>query len=329
MEASAVKALLLNAAALCFVCATALARDAEGRLGVILSPSSTQPAIVVRGEEFTVLLRADATLRLESAAGSFALTASSSEDFRGHRRIRATFPSAIPAGMYTLIATSAETEDRNFRAVFVLDAPPESYRIAVWSNLRVGADPRSPDTALFRVSTQINAGRPDLILVAGDLSAGGSPEQFKLSLELLNDCAAPTLVVPGPADVAGGHAQDFLGDFPVAASFGFDAYLLCPAPGLDFGDGLGRLHSERRKIRSARWSIGAGWNLSSDELRAQLIVLVDDPLDAILGAVGTAPAHTSPWGPTRIFPAPTARGTLEWFTAGPRPIAPDAASPSR
>ncbi len=313
----------LLAAALCAVCAAGHARDAEGRLATILSPSSTQPAIVVRGGQFDVLLRDDAPLRLESAAGSFNLSAADVQDFRGRRRVRVVLPAAVPAGAYSLVAASPAAEDRSFRAVFVLDSPPDEYRVAVWSTPRVSADPRRPDTGLFRVTAEINAGRPGLVLVTGDLTAAGSPEQFRLALELLNDCAAPTLVAPGPADLAGGHARDFLGDYPAAVPFGMDGYLLCPAPAGGLGQEDGRLHLERRRIRAARWSVGVGCLADSGDLRAQLTIFVDDPLDAVVGAIGAAPIRTSPWGPTRIFTAPEGPAALEWFTAGPRPIAPD------
>ncbi len=315
--------ILLLAAAICIAAATADARDAEGRLSTILAPSSTQPAIVVRGDALSVLLREDAALRLESSAGSFELTQSSSQTRRGVRAIRATFPPTVSVGAYTLVATSAGGDDRNFRAVFVLDAPPEEYRVAVWNNPRVSADPQSPDTALFRVTAEINAGRPALVLVTGDLTASGSPGQFRLALELLNDCTAPTLVAPGPADATAGHAQDYLGDYPVAVPFGSDGYLLCSTPAWDLGGEDGRLHLERRRIRAARWSVGVGCNVDSGDLRTQLAIFVDDPLDAVVGAIGGTPGRTSPWGPTSIFTTSESRGALEWFTASARPIVPD------
>jgi len=314
----------LTLAALCAMAPLAHARDTEGRLATILAPSNTQPAIVVRGGQFTALLQTNAALRLESAAGSFDLTAVRTEDSRGRRLVTAALPPGVPAGAYALAASSLSGDDRNFRAVFVLDAPPEEYRVVVWNNPRVSASPESPDTPLFHVTADINTGRADLVLVTGDLTASGAHEQFRIALELLNDCAAPTLVVPGPADQASGNVQPYLGAYPAAIPFGFDAYLLCPRPAVDLGDYAGRLHLERRGIRAARWSIGAGWDLDYDNLRAQLVIFVDDPLDAILGATGTLTGRNSPWGYTRIYTAPQGRSTLEWFTAGPRPIAPAA-----
>jgi hypothetical protein len=307
--------------------ALACARSADGRLAVLLAPNSTQPAIVSRGGELEVLLRENAELRLESASGSYGLRAALAQPFRGLLRVQATLSADAPAGAYTLIAKTASGEDRNFRSVVVLDAPPDSYRVAVWTNLRVGADPQHPDTPLFRVTARINAGHAVLVLVTGDLTVEGTPEQFRLALDLLNDCVAPTLVAPGPADFAAGRAQEFLGARPAAVPFGPDGYLLCPAPVADLGEEAGRLHAERRRIRAARWSIGAGLGLELGDLREPLTVFVDDPLDFVLGgraaAAGGPQAEASPWGPARLYTAPQERGSLQWFTVGPRGLAPD------
>jgi hypothetical protein len=303
------------------------ARSADGRLAVLLAPNSTQPAIVSRGGELDVILRENAELRLESASGSYGLRAAPAQPFRGLLRVRATLSAGAPAGAYTLIAKTASGEDRNFRSVVVLDAPPESYRVAVWTNLRVGADPQHPDTALFRVSARINAGHAGLVLVTGDLTAAGTPEQFRLALDLLNDCAAPTLVAPGPADLASGRAQEYLGARPSAVPFGPDGYLLCPAPLADLGGEAGRLYTERRRIRATRWSIAAGLDLELRDLRGPLTVFADDPLDFVLGgragAAGGPQGEASPWGPARLYTAPQERGALQWFTVGPRGVAPD------
>lgn len=305
------------------MCGWSHARDAEGRLDLILSPSNTQPAIVVRGGTFTAALREEAALRLESAAGSFALSAPPATVHRGLQIKEVALPEDVPAGTYTLVGSAGEAADRNYRAVVVLDAPLETYRIAVWSNLRVSADPQSPDTELYRLSAQINAGGAALVLVTGDLTASGAPEQFRLALDILNDCTAPTLVAPGAIDFASGGVSRFLGDYPVAVPFGLDGVLLCAAPRGALGVEEGKLHLERRRIRASRWSIGAAPAFDVGDLREQLTVLVDDPLDAVLGAPAAAvsePGEASPWGRARVFTSPPDRAALQWYTVTPQRV---------
>lgn len=315
--------MLVLAALLAAISSAAHARDAEGQLDLILSPSNTQPAIVVRGGTFRAALREEAALRLESAAGSFALSAPSATIHRGLWIKEITLSDEVPAGTYTLVGSAGETADRNYRAVVVLDAPPETYRIAVWSNLRVSADPQHPDTELYRVSAQINAGGAALVLVTGDLTASGTPEQFRLALDILNDCTAPTVVAPGVADFASGGVQDFLGNYPIAVPFGLDGILLCTSPRAASGVEAGKLHLERRRIRASRWSIGAAPEFDIGDLREQLTVLIDDPLDAVLGAPQSAVAESgdaSPWGRADVFTVPPDRAALQWYTVTPQKV---------
>lgn len=310
-------------AAMCLAATIADARDAQGRLGLVLAPNSTQPAIVVRGDAFEVTLREDAALRLESAAGYFPLSESETRVLRGSHVARVTLPAEVPAGTYTLAGTSATGQDRNYRSVVVLDAPLETYRIAVWSNLRVGADPQHPDTELYRGSAQINSGGAALVLVTGDLTAGGTPEQLRLALDILNDCNAPTLVAPGAIDFASGQAENFLGVYPAAVLFGFDGILIGSAPHVSLGAEAGRLHLERRRVRAARWSIGAVPEFDLGRLREQLTVIVDDPLDAVLGVPAGAVAESgdpSPWGRADVFTVPPDRAALQWYIVTPQRV---------
>jgi hypothetical protein len=208
--------------------AGAHARDAEGRLGLVRAPNSTQPAIVISGGTLDVALSAEASLRLESASGTYALPPPNPHPSRGLVAAATHVSAEVAPGLYTLVAEAGGVVDRSFRSVLVLPAPMESYRVAVWSNVRIGANPGAPDTALFRIAAEINAGAPALVLVTGDLTAEGTADQFRLAIALLNECAAPTFVVPGARDLASGRAGEFLGMFPTAVPFGFDAFLLTP-----------------------------------------------------------------------------------------------------
>ncbi len=312
---------LALAIAACLLSATAHARDAEGRLDLVLSPNSAQPAFVVHGGALSVVLREEASLQLESAAGSFALSTPAAKIQRGYSVVDITIPAEVPAGTYTLAGSSGDKTDRNYRSVVVLDAPLESYRIAVLSNLRISADPERPDTDLYRTTALTNGAA--LVLVTGDLTASGTPEQFRLALEILNDCQAPTLVAPGTTDFASGHVSEYLGAYPLAIPFGLDGVLLCSAPRAAVGVEAGKLLLERRRIRAARWSIGAVPLLDLGLVRDQLTVLVDDPLDAAIGApagIATETGEASSWGTTRMYAAPAQRAALEWFTVNPQRV---------
>jgi hypothetical protein len=305
------------------VVGAAAARDSEGRLDVILAPNNAQPAIVAPGGQFEAVLAANAPLRIESAQGVFALESSGARPWRGAWRVDALVPTDAPPGAYALVAVGANGPDPVYRAVFVQAQPAETYRVAHIANLRVG-DPEGSDSRLFRVTASLNASAPDLILVTGDLTAGGAAEQFRLALEVLNDCAAPTLVAPGAADDREGLAETYLGRYPAAIAYGLDGYLLCP-PGARPGSGAdGRLHVERRRIRSARWSLGVAARSAWDDPRTNLTLLIDDPLDYVAGGDAGPGQAPRTWGGAHILTARPGRATVRWFTVGPRGIEDDA-----
>jgi hypothetical protein len=300
---------------------SAYARDETGRLSLILAPNNAQPALLQPGGTIQAVLRENVPLRIESEAGSVPLEFRSAQPWHGRWVITSLVPAAAAPGPHTLIAEGPEVRDEEFRAVYVLPARPETYRLAHVSNLRAG-DPRRSDTRLFRLTAELNAGAPDLILVTGDLTAGGTADQFRVALDVLNDCRAPTLVAPGEADNAAGLLEAYLGEMPKAAGYGPDGYLLCPPPSGHTPGAEARLHVERRAIRSARWSIGVAAALPSGDLRSALTVFVDDPLDYLFQAdLDDRAESVVAWGRTRAFAGPR-DGQIQWITVSPPGIAP-------
>lgn len=299
------------------------ARDENERLAFILAPNNAQPAIVRAGDTFSVVVRSQVPLRIESAAGTIALSTAGARPWRGNWIVEATVPSTALAGAYTLVAEDPDTRDSVYRAVYVLAETVESYRVAHVTNLRAG-DPQRPDSRLFRLTAALNEGAPDLILVTGNLTATGAEDEFRLAMDVLNDCRAPTFVAPGDADNGEGLLQAYLGEYPAALWFGDDGYLLCPPPALLSPGNDARLHVARRAIRAARWSIGVGAEFSHRDSRTALTLFVDDPLDYV---VYPGPADVvEAWGRTRRVET-SGDMQIRWFVVGPRGAAP--ADPAR
>lgn len=309
--------------------AWAAAREPDGRLGIVVTPNNTQPALVQPGQQFEVVLRTRATLRLESSGGTYELEAGAAVPWRGWLRVECTLPQGVPRGTYTLTAEDPEAADHAFRAVQVYESFSETYTVAQLNDLRVGAED-GRDTVLYRSTRRINSAEPALVLVTGSLTAHGAADEFRVALEILNDIAAPALVVPGSVDRSQGLAETFLGPYPVTRRYGRDGYLAFFTPASATGWSRaeeGRLYMERRSIRAVRWSMGLSnrYALGSN-LRDALTLFVDDPLDVIVaGSIG-APAESGGqvhWGGTRLYgPASAGRGSVRWYRVGPRGVQP-------
>lgn len=305
----------------------ASARDEAGRLAAIVAPNNAQPAVLRPGATLRALLRANVPLRIESAQGAANLELIRAQPWRGLWLVESRVPDGAAPGPYALVARASGGDDVIHRAVYLLADSRESYTVAHVTNLRAG-DLRGSDSQLFRVTSMLNARAPDLVVVTGDLTASGTAEQFRIALDVLNDCIAPTFVAPGPADMRGGLADVYLGSYPVALPYGEDAYLLCPPANAMTPSTEAKLHIERRRVRAARWSVGAASGFPHDDLRVAITLFVDDPLDYLLDTredrAGTARAR---WGHTRLLTASSGRAEVRWYRVEPRGIespAPDA-----
>lgn len=295
----------------------ASARDDLGALDLVLSPNNAQPIVVDPGASIHLAVTERlAAARLEAPGRAYPLILGPSSAWRGAVRLRATVPGDVAPGVYSVAVETADRTDVVHRAVYVLEGNVGTYTIAHFANLRVGEE-GARDTALYRQTAAIRAGGADLVIVTGDTTAAGTAEEWRVALDILNDCGAPTLVAPGARDLAGGLVDRYLGPYPVARRFGPDGYLVWPAPVLARPDTVvPYLHVARRSIQAARWSIGVtSVGDTPPPMRATLITHVDTPLDAIIQAdrVGTETSG-SPWGRTRIWTDPgEERGAVTWY----------------
>lgn len=320
---------VFTAACVFLLSTAACAREADGSLGLVLIPNDARPALVLRGDSFSVLTRAEADLRLTSVSGSHSLRTDWARLPSGLYEGVSHVPAGVAAGPYTLEADSDGGGDQNFRSVFVYESFPESYRIAHLTNLRIGSE-TGRDTRIYQSTKEINEAGVSIVLVTGDLTSTGSREQFAQALDLLSDCRAPTLVCLGSVEMASGLSRDYLGPASFAHRFGLDGYLGHYTPelaGLDVRGRAGELHRMRRSIRDARWSVGfTNYYGPETSLRDRLVLFRDDPLDYVICAKrsgGHEARFGVPWGwrtsgRTTGFAMPvSARGAVQIFDVRP------------
>lgn len=305
------------------VCAGAWGREPDGRLGLLLVPNETRPALVVAGESFEVLARGQANLALQSSETSVPLSVSWELAGGGLFRGTCVVVPGIAPGRYSLKASDGSMEDTVSQSVFVYETFPKSYTVAIVSNPRIGV----AGIAVERIRRSVMAVREAgaaLVLIAGDFTAEGTAEQFAQGLNLTGEYGVPTFICSGNADRALGLAREFLGPMPFAFRFGPDGYLahdLPPLDGLDLEGHAGDVHRLRRSIRAARWSVGFGgaYRLES-EIRDQLVLFHDDPLDVWIAAAGgdAQSRVTIPWGKTIGYGLPDAAapGTVLFVEVG-------------
>ncbi len=73
-------------------------------------------------------------------------------------------------------------------------ATPERFRIAQFSDIHCG-DPRFDAGLMENVITRVNAMEPDLVLIPGDLTVNGYPDEFELAREWIDRVECPHVAV--------------------------------------------------------------------------------------------------------------------------------------
>lgn len=281
------------------------ARAPDGTLSLVFTPNSLQPAIVKAGGVFETIVSGAADLTLESSEGaSLALETTRGEAASGWTRVRCQLPADAPPGMYEIKAVAGDSEDANPRSVLIVAEPPVKYAVAHFAAPRMGAE--GAETRIRAAIETVNASPAHLLLISGSLTANGLPEEYQALITLMDACRIPSFAVAGPQDGLPPLPERYLGPSPYIFWCGEDGFLGFHAP--DPYGGLGRQTSDlrvlRRTIKPARWSIGfaASFGTSSD-VRDQITLLVDDPLDLILTsplASGKPERLPAPWGPTAL-----------------------------
>ena len=299
------------------------ARNEDGTLGLIRTPNNGIPVIITNTDVFEAVLEEEARLSLVGPAGRFDLETTWTPHPGALMLGQCQLKDTPPSGAYTLHAVTAGRTDANVRSVYVLDAFPEAYLVAHITDTHIGTTrhPRADVDIVQDVIEAVNTSEAAFVLVTGDVTENGTPEQFRRFMEVLDTCRLPTYVIPGNHDRKDSNYQDFFGPMVYAFSFGQDGYL-----GFDTKDFLiademglqdGRLHYLRRTIRASRWSIGFTHRYDvTMGMRAQLTLFVDDPLDYLLYGHYHREAGDQdgiPWGGTHAIMTPAAiNGTLRF-----------------
>lgn len=309
------KRFLLMAA--CLLALPAIARQPDGTLGLILTPNNGMPALVLPGATFEAVLEEEAALSLVSDAGAVPLAVTWSPLPGSRVRGACTVPETLAPGAYALHAEGAAQQDQMPRAVYVRENFPDYYVIAHVSDTHLGSGrhPRTSEEINRDVFSAVNASDATLVLVSGDLTENGAPEQFRAFLDVLDTCALPTFVCPGNHDRQALNYEQFFGPLTYAFTFGKDGYLSFDTKDYLTADELGPqdgdLERLRRQLKPSRWSIGFSHRYEASQgMRGQIALYVDNPLDYLLFGhwhrENSKEQQTVPWGPTRITVVPAA-----------------------
>ncbi len=245
----------------------------------ILSPNQGEPALVLRGGEFSVRATEKSDLALVSGDLRVPLEGTWS---RGDTQCIVRAPENVLPGKYAIECGGAT----NHNAVFVYDEFPRRYTIVC-----VPAVALSDEGALQETIHRINASGAALAIFLGTLSKSGAKEELERAAEALRGCAVPTLVTPGPSDIAGGGYERYFGDGWHGTRFGEDAYLSLNSADLvpmdELGQGPAEIQRFRRMNRAARWTVAFTNRLSTlTSTRILLTLFVDDPADFVLSNDG-------------------------------------------
>ncbi|MDX9974449.1 MAG: metallophosphoesterase, partial [FCB group bacterium] len=238
------------------VAGPAWARGADRTLDTLRLPNSGMPAVVVAGTAFEADSAAKGEPQLIAADGTARALAVEWSDLPGGRfRAACTVAAGTPPGAYALEIAG----DRNDRSVYVFESFPKDYAMVHITDTHVGRE--GADETFRKTIERINGIKPALVLITGDLTDGGTPEQFQLFLEILKDCAAPTFVCAGNHDRKALNYEGFFGPDAYMFRFGPDGYVVFDTKDAVIASELGAqdadLYRFRRAIRSCRWSIGA------------------------------------------------------------------------
>lgn len=292
------------------------ARDVDGTLHLIQTPNNGVPQIIVPGESMKAVLTHEAALSLVHEEEAWPLDCDWSALPGDMLCASCRTPDTLAPGCYALAAETDTVRDRNERAVYVVESFPEHYFIAHVTDTHIGTTrhPRTDTEIIGEVVDSVNESEAAFVLITGDLTENGAPEQFRLFLELLDRFVMPVFVVPGNHDRQNRHYESFFGPLTYAFQFGSDGYLGFDTKDYFIADELGpqdgALHRLRRLLRPSRWSVGFTHRYDvTMGMRAQLILFVDDPLDYLIYGHYHREAGEQdgiPWGKTSIIMTPAA-----------------------
>ena len=295
--------------------AAAHARNAGGVLELVITPNNGAPVIIGPGETFEATLAQRACLRLIRADGTgLDLDPEWTELPGGILRATCKTSPGLDLGPYALEASADGRADTNVRSVYVSEILVD-YAIVHITDMHIGKANRdpAPDIVFQRLIQHINGVKPAFVLISGDLTENGEPEQFRRFFEVLDTCVLPTFVCPGNHDRQGVNYENTFGPLVYSIQYGVDGYLVFDTKDFVIADDLdaqvGELQRLRRAMKPSRWSIGMTHRYDpSMSMRSQLVLFVDDPLDyLIFGHWHSENDYkTVPWGTTPVVVTPAA-----------------------
>lgn len=284
-------------------------------------PRIGRPAVVVPGGVLEVAARETGTLSLERSGQRIALETNwrATEGAVHHGRV--LLPSSLEAGTYALQCDDTNGLSERSGAVQVLPEFPDAYAVAVLCGTpSKGETLRSPIQPVA-LPNRLAEAKVQLAIVVGPLTQNATNEEYEVLEKALLAAEIPVFLCPDALDLQGDAFQRRFGDPVHGGQFGKDGFLFL-GPGLAASDPqanerLGQAHLLRRALRASRWSVATAGSYGLDwDIRAQIALFVDDPLDyLIVGDVAAGLGETVPWGKTvLVSPATSDRGDLTVFS---------------
>mgnify|MGYP002346894776 FL=1 len=309
------------------------ARDASGTLDLLITPNNGMPAMVTPGGAFDAVLREKGELRMLRDGKALPLTAEWTDLPGGRFRAHCTVPAGAVVGAWSLECAAGGKTDATVRAVFVFAEFPEYYIIAHLSDVHIGFDGVPAEETFRKTVSAVNDSDAAFAVITGDLTHGGTPDQFRKLLEVMDTCMVPTFVTTGNHDRDGQVYENFFGPLTYRFTLGRDGYLAFDTKDFMVADSLGvqdgLLCEYRRELKPCRWVIGLAHRYEPMMgMRAQLTLFVDDPLDLLLFGhihreLNPDKGEVMPWGTTPMVAVPAERDgkyrLIDITAQGPRP----------
>jgi len=304
--------------------AVAIARSEDGTLGVIRVPNNGQPAIVVRGERFTIRALGNPDIFVDSGGKLVELSAIWHELPGQLSETAVRIPDDFTPGLYSIVGVFNEVEDVQQRALLILDDAPSQYHIA-----------HIPSPGIEAAQEASLASTAGLItIVTGDLTANGTADEYRTLLDWLNTSPSPTIIAPGKRDSEDRRFGDYFETDPHTTRCGRDAFITIGETIPDASDDVtGKATAYqilRRAMKPARWSIGiSGYPHDALGLRSQIVLFVDTPLHAFVSGRSensNEGSATVTWdsfqGATRILYSSDAQAPkIQWIHVTPAGVA--------
>jgi hypothetical protein len=277
-------------------------------------PAPGRPAIVVPGGTMALGLDASGPVRLEREGRAVPLVMDDLPADSGFQDVRVAIPADVETGVYDLVLDAGGTEQRQHRAVHVIREMPGDYAIAVVQGAALVA---GEGEAAGGIGARLAASSVALAFAVGPFSRDGAPVDYETVVAVVAALPVPAFVCVAEGEFQQDPSAPPRSDAIHGVVFGQDGFLNLGGglPASDPGtlSRAGTAHRLRRELRGSRWSVGITSRYGLDwDMRAQLALFADDPLDYLAaGVVSPALGDRVPWGTARILPpAEIPRGTI-------------------